>query len=224
MEFIVSFLVKILYNILYIFTLLHQEFKKYTQKVYLSNQNIKYIVDDINEISISIYYYFANHKREKNGDWCAVFHNEKNNLTQCYMDIHEIDTIANCQDKDDIFILKIDGVYVFRILNENYKTPENLQNNAKKTKKHFCSVDYTHPDMKETITINITEGMYRDNNEILSSTFVLWYLEHQELAYVFDDNYILKIMDGDINYIELKNTQYIKISLTEYEVLKNNFE
>ena len=65
MEFIVSFLVKILYNILYIFTLLHQEFKKYTQKVYLSNQNIKYIVDDINEISISIYYYFANHKREK---------------------------------------------------------------------------------------------------------------------------------------------------------------
>ena len=93
-----------------------------------------------------------------------------------------------------------------------------------KTKKHFCSVDYTHPDMKETITINITEGMYRDNNEILSSTFVLWYLEHQELDYVFDDNYILKIMDGDINYIELKNTQYIKISLTEYEVLKNNFE
>ena len=65
--------------------------------------------------------------------------------------------------------------------------------------------------MKETISINITEGMYRDNNEILSSTFVLWYLEHQELDYVFDDNYILKIMDGDINYIELKILNILKL-------------
>ena len=38
MEFIVSFLVKILYNILYIFTFINQEFKKYTQRIYLSNQ------------------------------------------------------------------------------------------------------------------------------------------------------------------------------------------
>ena len=224
MEFMVSFLVKILYNILYTFTFINQEFKKYTQRIYLSNQNVKYIADNINEISIGIYYYFANHKREKNGDWCAVFHNENNLLTQCYMDIHEMVNVEYCNDKNDIFILKIDGVYLFRILNENYKTPENLQKNSTKTKKHFCTVHYTHENMKETISINITEGMYRDNNEILSSTFVLWYLEHQELDYVFDDNYILKIMDGDINYIELKNTEYIKINLTDYEVLKNNFE
>lgn len=224
MEFMVSFLVKILYNILYIFTFFQQEFRKYTQQIYSSNENIKYIVDDINEISIGIYYYFANHKREKNGYWCAIFHNEKNILTECYMDIHQMDTITNCQDKNDIFILKIDGIYIFRILNENYKTPENLQNNATKTKKHLCTVQYSHPNMKETITINITDEMYRDNNEILSSTFILWYLEHQPFYYVFDDNYILKIIDGDINYIELDNTEYIKISSTEYKVLKNNFE
>lgn len=220
----VSFLVKILYNILYIFTFFQQEFRKYTQKVYLSNQNVKYIVDYIDEMSEGIYYYFANHKIEKKGNWCAVFHNEKNVLTECYMGIHQMDTITNCQDKNDIFILKIDGIYVFRILNENYESPENLQKNATKTKKHLCTVQYTHPNMKETITINITDEMYRDNNEILSSTFVLWYLEHQPFYYVFDDNYILKIMDEDINYIELKNTEYIKINLTDYEVLKNNFE
>jgi hypothetical protein len=78
--------------------------------------------------------------------------------------------------------------------------------------------------MDETISINIREGMYRNNNEILSSTFVLWYLEHQPLKYVFDDNYTLKIMDDDINYFELKSTQYIKFTLTDYQVLKNNFE
>ena len=59
---------------------------------------------------------------------------------------------------------------------------------------------------------------------VFLSTFILWYLEHQPFYYVFDDNYILKIIDGDINYIELDNTEYIKISSTEYKVLKNNFE
>ena len=46
----------------------------------------------------------------------------KNSLTQCYMDIHEMVNVEYCNDKHDIFILKIDGLYVFRILNENYKT------------------------------------------------------------------------------------------------------
>ena len=117
MEFMVSFLVKMLYNILYIFTFFQQEFRKYTQQIYSSNENIKYIVDDINEISIGIYYYFANHKREKNGYWCAIFHNEKNILTECYMDIHQMDTITNCQDKNDISIVIIDSIYIYIIIN-----------------------------------------------------------------------------------------------------------
>lgn len=224
MEFIVSFLVKILYNMLYIFTFLQQQFNKYTQQIYLSNENVKYIVDDIHEISTGIYYYFANHRVEKNGHWCAVFHNENNLLTQCYMDVYELVNVTSCDDKNDLFILKIDDIYIFRILNENYKTPEDLQNSAQNTKKYLCTVEYTHPDMDETISINIREGMYRNNNEILSSTFVLWYLEHQPLKYIFDDNYTLKIMDDDINYFELKSTQYIKFTLTDYQVLKNNFE
>lgn len=86
-----------------------------------------------------------------------------------------------------------------------------------KSRKHFLSIEYTHPDMAERIHIELDPAIYLVGNEILSSSFVLRCLQYQSAKYVFDDRYILSIMDSKIKMETLTAREYILIGKTEYE-------
>lgn len=86
-----------------------------------------------------------------------------------------------------------------------------------KSRKHFLSVEYTHPDMSNRIFIELDPKLYLIGNEILSSRFVLRYLQYQPEYYVFDDKYVLNIMDSRIRMFTLSSSEYIVIDNTEYE-------
>ena len=86
-----------------------------------------------------------------------------------------------------------------------------------KARKHFLSVEYTHPDMTERIVIDLDPAVYLVGNEILSSRFVLRCLQYQSEEYVFDDRYVLDIMDSKIRMLTLTSGEYILIGNTEYE-------
>jgi hypothetical protein len=86
-----------------------------------------------------------------------------------------------------------------------------------KSRRHFLSIEYTHPDMPERIHIEIDPAVYLVGNEILSSRFVLRCLQYQSKYYVFDDRYVLDIMDSRIRMLTLKAGEYILIGSTEYE-------
>jgi hypothetical protein len=81
-----------------------------------------------------------------------------------------------------------------------------------KSRKHFLSVEYTHPDMTERIVIDLDPAVY-----FLSSRFVLRCLQYQSEEYVFDDRYVLDIMDSKIRMFTLTAGEYILIGNTEYE-------
>lgn len=100
---------------------------------------------------------------------------------------------------------------IFRVNNEDYKV------DFVKSRKHFLSIEYTHPDMKERIVIDLDPAIYLVGNEILSSLFVLRCLQYQSDEYVFDDRYVLDIMDSKIRMLTLKAGEYILIGNTEYE-------
>lgn len=219
MDTLASWFATLIYNLLYFFTLIREYLRNYMTHIYVSNSTIKYIIDDLCMSYKEINAMYVGYKLEPRGDWCAVFHDEKNVLYECYMGVHEIEDVQISDDKDDLLILKIEDKYLFRIINDKYSTPENLMYNSLDTDKYFITVDYTHPEMKETISIDIKPCMYRTSNEILSSTFILWYLEHQPLQYIFDDRYVLKIMDKDINYIELSSKQHVYLGESEYKVI-----
>lgn len=100
---------------------------------------------------------------------------------------------------------------IFRVNNEDYNV------DFVKSRKHFLSIEYTHPDMKERIVIDLDPAVYLVGNEILSSLFILRCLQYQSDEYVFDDRYVLDIMDSKIRMLTLKAGEYILIGNTEYE-------
>lgn len=76
---------------------------------------------------------------------------------------------------------------------------------------HILSVEYCHPSMKHTITLNIPRSMMLIGNQLLSLVFVRRCLEYQSESYVFDDNYTIRIMDATIKQYTLTWNQYLQL-------------
>ena len=83
----------------------------------------------------------------------------------------------------------------------------------------FLSVEYTHPHMPSGIVINIPDSMYCNTSCILTPAFIQRYLSHQDKLYFFDMNYVVKLMDTNINSFNIKSNQYIKLSERSYSVI-----
>jgi len=86
----------------------------------------------------------------------------------------------------------------------------------------FLTIQYTHPRMEYVINIKLPNEYFISNNEILSCTFVKMWLEHQTVKYEYDMDYVLKIIDYNINLTDLKSNQSIVIYKNEYIVIDNN--
>jgi hypothetical protein len=85
----------------------------------------------------------------------------------------------------------------------------------------FLTIQYTHPKMNYTININLPNDYFICNNEILSNTFVKMWLEHQPIKYEYDMNYLIKIIDYNINQIDLTSNQFIVIYKNQYNIIDN---
>lgn len=104
--------------------------------------------------------------------------------------------------------------------NENNTTPiYTLSKN--KGQNYFLSVEYTHPKMSSGIVFNLPTNVYNATSNILTPAFIKRYLEYQELPYVFDMRYTLKILDTNINMFNMKSNQYIRINDRSYDVVTN---
>ena len=72
----------------------------------------------------------------------------------------------------------------------------------------FLSIEYTHPEMDKTIPIEFPDEMYEIGNVVFTPMFVKRCLEYQMEHYVFDDKYIINIIDCDANMVSLNSKQY----------------
>ena len=84
----------------------------------------------------------------------------------------------------------------------------------------FLSVEYTHPHKKTGIVIDIPDKMYCNTSCLLTPVFIQRYLAHQDKLYFFDMNYVVKIMDTNINSFTIQSNQYIKLSERSYSVIR----
>ena len=78
----------------------------------------------------------------------------------------------------------------------------------------FIAIEYFHPKMNYQVSISLPRGMYISGNEILSSVFVLRWLTNNlaKNSYVFDMDYVIRIMDSNIKYVEITSRQYCILS------------
>mgnify|MGYP001045650346 CR=1 FL=1 len=87
----------------------------------------------------------------------------------------------------------------------------------------FLYVEYNHPNMKDSIELNIPESFYVCENQLLSCAFVLRLLEKQSATYVYDDKYFLNVLDQNMDRIQMTMHNYIELSKTAYKLKKNDF-
>ena len=115
--------------------------------------------------------------------------------------------------------MKIGDDYVFRIFDTNNGQFDDFKMPLIRSKAKFLSIEYTHPLMKMGIVFELDKSVYFVGNQILSPTFVKSYLEYQSELYHFDMDYVLKVMDSDINSFELGFDRSIVLTEDGYTIL-----
>ena len=85
----------------------------------------------------------------------------------------------------------------------------------------FLSIEYNHPEMPEPIQLVLEKEWCIVGNEVLGKIHILRMLAYQALnhQYIFDDRYTLKIIDSNINILEIRENQYIRLEKEGYIVL-----
>jgi hypothetical protein len=83
---------------------------------------------------------------------------------------------------------------------------------------HFLSAEYFAKKESAPIVLQIPKTMYISNNELFSPGFVRRALEYQNDPFEFNANYIIKIMDSNLNQFELDQTKYIRLGESEYSI------
>jgi hypothetical protein len=115
--------------------------------------------------------------------------------------------------------MKLGDNYIYRIFDNTNGFFKEFMMPMLSSKAKFLSIEYTHPIMKKNISIDLNKSIYFVDNQILSPTFVKLYLEYQPELYHFDMDYVLKIMDGDINTFEIGFDKSILLTADGYKII-----
>jgi len=107
-----------------------------------------------------------------------------------------------------------------------YIVRKNGSNNPEFSKSSVMlySVEYTHPDLTNGIEIRMGPEWFFTGNELFTPTFVLRMLEYQSKHFVFDNKYILKIMDGNCNIISFGSESFMYINADDYDLCSNTIK
>ena len=120
-----------------------------------------------------------------------------------------------------LMIMKMNDTYIVHINlpRENGDSDENATPSfCNPSKVSFLTIQYTHRCQPNPVSIILPKGMYTVGNELFSPLFVLRCLKYQSQPFHFDNNYCLKIIDNNIDMIELTSKQYIKLDRNTYTI------
>ena len=160
---------------------------------------------------------FLNTKNEQPAEsiW-DVYHSK-------YQDVFEITKCGGCI-YDTLVIARACPTAVRICILENMKPGEDLLE-LKLSESKFVEVEFRCGD-GSGISIDIPTSHYIVGNDILSKTDILRYLEHHLPNYSrweFDEfSYSVRIMESDFNVFSISGEQYIRITESGHEIIKNS--
>lgn len=137
----------------------------------------------------------------------------QNTLT-CHSQIAEILLIARHTESDSYFVRSCVSSYgeIPPI------TPR------EESEVEFLGIEYRHPKMSAPIALSLPKSMYIVGNELFSAAFVLRCLQYEPLwtSFVFDKEYVLTIMDDNIQQYTLGHNEYIVLEKDKFRVCRSN--
>jgi hypothetical protein len=119
--------------------------------------------------------------------------------------------------EETLTILKYENQYLTYFVSDYKKEQQKrLRLPINESKVSFLSIEYIHPVMDKGIPLELDKGFLLVNNCLFSPLFIKRMLEYQSTRTYFSNDYTLKIMDSDLNMIELKYGQYIRLNEKDY--------
>jgi len=87
----------------------------------------------------------------------------------------------------------------------------------------FLSVEYTHPEMAEPIQLTLEKEWCIAGNEILGNIHILRLLEYEYIKseYIFDDKYVVNVIDSNICVFQICRGQFIRMEENDYQICKD---
>lgn len=168
--------------------------------------------EDLFHSSLSMPYDVSTHLEKEDDDTLSTVILSNIEQVICQTKINE-----NTQEYLPIVITKNHGLYSVHIsFPPIIRATNKLVHSEIPSKVEFLYVEYSHSEMSKLITLNIPKIMMNVGNELFSPVFVLMMLEKQAEPFVFDKHYHLRIMDNDVNMIELTSDQYIQLEMDKY--------
>jgi hypothetical protein len=130
--------------------------------------------------------------------------------------------VKNNHIGDYILMMKLSSAYHVRVIRDPFYQPiPPIMPGADLIPStiRFITVEYTHPKMAQSIFLDIPKTFYIDGNEILSSAFIMRCLEYQSSYYIFDLDYVVKVVDNNICIFELTSNEYVRLSIDKYHIV-----
>ena len=213
--------------------------KKYSElkygaiNIYENNPNVKIVVDGTITCVFEIYKKINGVKSEPfHPLWISVFtltQNLNNNEEYTIVEnsVNEImlkrfksvieENMNTTIQNDKLYIFKTPAYILCNI--ENKFEKDDAKYIVEKSDVKFLSIEYFTDGMNEPINILLNKDIYQIGNEILSNTFVFRYLQYQTRYCVFSNDYIIKVIDDEINEFTLKSNQYVLLDKNEYKII-----
>lgn len=149
-----------------------------------------------------------------NNDWCNMSY--VNIINDMFMIEYSKNLVQNVYKP--LFISKYRSLGASRYY-VSYKNPKELDFNERiPSNVRFISIVYSHPNMKDQITFEISKNWFVVQNELFTSEFVFRQLVYQYESFVFDNRYKIILLDSNVNSLELTSDKYIEILEDEYKV------
>ena len=140
----------------------------------------------------------------------------------------KMETLGKLNLVDSLWIGKISDdevtyFYCYSMLNNMNRKYAKIEeymkeNGKKKSKVEFLFIEYTHPKMRHTIEFAVPKQFVLCYNELFSVGFVYYLLKKQTVAFEFDLDYKLNILDGQMHRTKLTANDYIVLHENEYKV------
>ena len=133
-----------------------------------------------------------------------------------------IDAIQNLYDdetlKEVMIILKFGKEYIYKVCKKGMKHLQSIS--FEHSDMRFLSIEYSYPGINKPIFIDIHKYAYMVDNDLLSPAFIKRFFDFNIGVDkdVFRSDYVLKIMDNNLNNFELKSDQYIVLQKNGYVI------
>ena len=123
--------------------------------------------------------------------------------------------IAEPNKHQKLVILKTEGAMY---CNMSLPSLPSLVDVPEKSQVKFIMVEYKHPSMKEGIPLDLDQRWFYCGNQLLSKTFVLRCLHYQSAAYTFDGEYVITLIDSNVNTSQIRGGQHIVLDKTNFRI------